>query len=150
MLLKGSEWRRWDLHVHTPGTVLNDQFGSLPEYLSVVEAHPDVKAMGVTDYMSIANYSRLKVEKANGRLPNIDLLIPNIEFRIAPPTERATGINIHLLISPDDPDHEREILNALARLEWEYDRRRYSCVPDQLIALGRAFDSRITDEKKAL
>lgn len=24
--LRGSEWRRWDLHVHTPGTNKNDQY----------------------------------------------------------------------------------------------------------------------------
>ena len=23
---RGSEWRRWDLHVHTPGTNKNDQY----------------------------------------------------------------------------------------------------------------------------
>src|SRR5689334_7588367 len=25
---RGSEWHRWDPHIHTPGTLLNDQFGS--------------------------------------------------------------------------------------------------------------------------
>ena len=23
---RGSEWRRWDLHIHTPGTIKNDQY----------------------------------------------------------------------------------------------------------------------------
>ena len=23
---RGSEWRRWDLHIHTPGTAKNDNF----------------------------------------------------------------------------------------------------------------------------
>ena len=23
---KGSEWRRWELHIHTPGTQKNDNF----------------------------------------------------------------------------------------------------------------------------
>lgn len=23
---RGSQWRRWDLHIHTPGTMKNDQF----------------------------------------------------------------------------------------------------------------------------
>jgi len=26
--LKGSEWRKWDLHVHTPFSYLNTQFGN--------------------------------------------------------------------------------------------------------------------------
>ena len=148
---EGSEWRRWDLHVHTPGTILNNQFGSWEEYLAAIEAQPDVKVLGVTDYMSIANYSKLKQFKSDGRLANIDLLIPNIEFRIAPPTDRATAINIHLLISPaDDQRHEREILNSLARLDWQYAGRRYSCVQDQLIALGRSFDPNVDNDIAAL
>jgi hypothetical protein len=24
---RGSEWRRWEPHVHAPGTVMNNQFG---------------------------------------------------------------------------------------------------------------------------
>ena len=26
---RGSEWRRWDLHVHTPGTYLNNQYTNI-------------------------------------------------------------------------------------------------------------------------
>ena len=37
MLLRGSVWRRWDLHVHTPGNALNDQFGGWDEYLAAIE-----------------------------------------------------------------------------------------------------------------
>jgi hypothetical protein len=150
MLLKGSEWRRWDLHVHTPGTALNDGFGDWNEYLSAIEAQTAVRVMGVTDYMSITNYSRMKAEKTAGRIPNIDLLIPNIEFRIAPPTDRATAINIHLLVSPHAADHEQQITNALGRLQWRYGEGNYSCLPAQLMALGRAFDSKITSNKAAL
>lgn len=25
---RGSEWRKWDLHIYTPGTAKNDQYGS--------------------------------------------------------------------------------------------------------------------------
>ena len=150
MLSRGSEWRRWDLHVHTPETILNNNYGTWDEYLEAIEAHQDVKVIGVTDYMSIEAYSKLKLLKSRRRIANIDLLIPNIKFRIAPPTERATAINIHLLVSPDDPHHEQEILNALARLDFEYNKRKYSCLPDQLMALGYAFDSKIKDNHAAL
>jgi hypothetical protein len=88
MYPRGSEWRRWDLHVHTPDTILNNQFGTWDEYLTAVEAHPTVKVMGITDYMTITNYQKLREFKAYGRLPNIVLLIPNIEFRIAPRPKR--------------------------------------------------------------
>lgn len=150
MYPRGSEWRRWDLHVHGPGTLLNNGFGDWEEYFQVIEAQDEVRVVGITEYLSLATYSKLKHHKDQGRIPNIDLLIPNLEFRLAPPTDRATSVNIHLLISPDDPDHEQQINNALARLNWEFDSRRYSCIPDQLIALGMAFNPGIRDEGEAL
>jgi len=148
--LSGSQWRRWDLHVHTPGTALNDKFGDWEEYLAEIEGQSEVRMLGVTDYLSITNYSKLRQFKVKGRIPQIDLLIPNIEFRIAPPSDKATAVNIHLLVSPDDPNHEREILNALGRLTWHYGNRNYSCLPEQLIALGRAFDPTAADDRVAL
>jgi len=145
----GSVWRRWDPHVHTPGTALNDQYRNWEEFLAAIEAQDEVKVLGVTDYLSLENYSILKEYQANGRIPNVSLLFPNLEFRIAPPSEKATAVNLHFIVSPDDPNHEREIRNALGRLKWKYGDNTYSCVRDQLIALGRAFDPSAEDEKKA-
>lgn len=38
---RGSEWRKWDLHIHTPGTAKNDQYGSSgdvwEEYIDALE-----------------------------------------------------------------------------------------------------------------
>ena len=41
MLTAGSTWRRWDLHIHTPGTILNDQFGSWDDFLAAIEAQSE-------------------------------------------------------------------------------------------------------------
>ena len=150
MLKKGSEWRRWDLHIHTPETALSNRFRDWEEYLRTIESQQNVKVLGVTDYFTITNYSKLKQFKDAGRISNIDLLIPNIEFRLSPPPERGTAINIHLLISPDDPDHENEINNALSRLIFEYNSKLYSCIRNQLIALGRDFKATIPDDNIAL
>lgn len=150
MFERGSQWRRWDLHVHTPDTALNDQFGDWEEYLAAIEAQTDVRVIGVTDYLSITNYTNLKAFKESGRIREVDLLIPNIEFRISPPNDRARAVNIHLLVSPDDPYHEGEINNALGRLTWTYNNRNYSCLPDQLRAFGRAFDANAVDDRAAM
>ena len=54
MLNRGSEWRRWEPHIHAPGTVLNDQFGgreAWTNYLTKLESvTPKIEAIGVTDY----------------------------------------------------------------------------------------------------
>jgi len=41
MIARGSEWRRWEPHIHAPGTVLNNQFGGRDPwgaYLSALES----------------------------------------------------------------------------------------------------------------
>ena len=45
MLAVGSTWRRWDLHIHTPDTILNDQFGDWDEFLTTIEEQDDVKVL---------------------------------------------------------------------------------------------------------
>jgi len=61
MYPRGSEWRRWDLHVHTPDTVLEDKYlGGWNDFLAAIEAQSEVVVIGVTDYLSTLNYSHLK------------------------------------------------------------------------------------------
>ena len=53
---RGSEWRKWDLHIHTPETAKNDNFPTdihWEEYLNALETHTDIAVLGVTDYFSI-------------------------------------------------------------------------------------------------
>jgi hypothetical protein len=40
MLNRGSEWRRWEPHIHAPGTVMNNQFSgptAWHDYLTALE-----------------------------------------------------------------------------------------------------------------
>ncbi|EGQ7914087.1 TPA: TrlF family AAA-like ATPase [Vibrio parahaemolyticus] len=144
----GSEWRRWDLHVHTPDSVLESQFKSdWDGYLDVIESKGDqVSVIGVTDYYTISGYEKMLKYKADGRLQNIDALFPNIEFRITPETQSNKGINIHVIVDPSDEEHVRKINEALARLTYKYDEVKYGCVESQLIDLGRALKSGLSNE----
>src|SRR5258708_22343724 len=90
---RGSEWRKWDLHVHTPGTALADQYPDWASFLVALRAEREVVVMGVTDYLSVANYQRLLEEQSQSSLGSIQLLIPNIEFRLTPQTHRGHAIN---------------------------------------------------------
>lgn len=69
---KGSEWRIWDLHIHTPGTAKNDQYGNdeavWEAYITKLEENTDVAVLGITDYFSIENYLFLKQKQADGSL----------------------------------------------------------------------------------
>lgn len=84
MMNRGSEWRRWE--PHTPGTVLNNQFGAVDPwaaYLTALEqVTPMIEAIGVTDYYVSDNYEEVLRHRTAGRLPDVQLLFPNIEVRL--------------------------------------------------------------------
>lgn len=99
---RGSEWRKWDLHIHTPGTAKNDQYGNSgdvwEEYIDALEKS-DIAVFGITDYFSIENYYRVKKYQTTGRLQGKTIL-PNVEMRIMPVTKSGTAINIHAIFDP--------------------------------------------------
>lgn len=86
--IKGSEWRKWDLHVHTPNSMVNYYTGTSPEekwekFITDLEAlPPEFKVLGINDYLFIDGYEKVLEYKKNGRLKNIDSIFPVIEFRI--------------------------------------------------------------------
>lgn len=161
-LSRGSEWRRWDLHVHTPGTKKNDQFthngSSDPvlqlnekwdNYVNAINSYPDdIAVIGVTDYVCIDNYFKFKDNIANGKIKKkFDLVIPNIELRIYPVTDKATPINIHFLFNPDiDQDIETRFLS---KLEFEHNGSMYSATRSDLIRLGKSINS-VSDDNLAI
>jgi ABC-type lipoprotein export system ATPase subunit len=144
-------WHRWDPHLHAPGTVLSDQFkGNWEAYLSSVETSaPRVRGLGVTDYFCIETYKEVQKRKEGGRLRDVDLLFPNVEMRLDIKTATIKPINLHLLFSPDDPDHQYEIERILGQLRFKYQEQWYACTRQELIRLGRAFDPSQSNEDGA-
>lgn len=153
MLTRGSEWRRWEPHIHTPGTVLNNQFGGVgawETYLSNIEAcSPMIEALGVTDYYLTETYEEVRQHKSAGRVPNVSLIFPNIELRLS--VAAKTGfVNVHLLVSPEDPNHVDEARLLLTRLQFSAFGDVFDCTREGLIRLGRRVDAMATDERAAL
>jgi ABC-type lipoprotein export system ATPase subunit len=148
----GSIWHRWDPHLHAPGTLLNDQFGGNWEtYLETIEkATPSIAALGVTDYFCIQTYKEVRKRKAEGRLPGVEFIFPNVELRIETKTADQSAINIHLLFSPLDPNHEENIERNLGLLSFEFREKTYRCERAHLVALGKDFDPSQKDDLAAL
>ncbi len=119
---RGSEWRKWDLHVHTPSSLVHKYPGvdPWPAFLDDLERlPPEFKVLGVNDYIFIDGYRRLLKEKAGGRLNNIDLLLPVIELRLdkfGGSSSKLSRVNFHIIFSSElDPDTiEHQFLNALS------------------------------------
>lgn len=152
----GSKWRKWDFHVHTPYSVLNNRFGlsaaddaEFDEYVKTLftkAIEKDIFAIGITDYFSIDGYKRIRkeyldnVDKLTDLFPDEGLrerigqilVFPNIEFRLdrfVPKGGKDKPIGYHVLFSDEiEPEEIEE--NFLHKL-------RYAPNPDQSWTLTR-------------
>lgn len=117
---RGSEWRRWDLHVHTPAS-FEHQFGSWDDYLAALRTVKNVSVLGVTDYFFIDGYKKLHELRKAGKLSNFDAVLPNIELRLGTfVPKRSDGtqlrrLNFHIILSDEiEPDViEQQFIHAL-------------------------------------
>lgn len=145
---RGSEWRRWDLHLHTPGTQKNDQYNgsnleekwnlfyqTINEYIgNGTDFMRDIAVIGIADYLSVDNCLKVIRDK---RLPEtVKLVLPNVELRMAP-LARQTPINIHCIFAP-------ELINELetrffSKLFFDFNGTKYSASHEDLKRLGRDF-----------
>lgn len=153
-LNRGSEWRRWEPHIHAPGTTMNNQFTgptAWEDYLTALEkATPTIEAIAVTDYYVTDTYEEVLRYKAAGRLADAQLIFPNVELRLDVATTRNGFVNLHLFVSPEDPKHVEELQRLLSRLQFNVMQDRFDCTRADLIRLGKAADPKITDDGAAL
>lgn len=150
---KGSEWRKWDLHVHTPASALNNQFEGSDifdkwnKYYEKLSSLENISVLGVTDYFSIEGYLKLKAYKDEGNLNNIECLLPNVELRILPVTGVEIPINLHIIFSPNIvEDLESKFFSSLC---FSYREDSYKCLKSDLIKLGRKFKNNNSLEVEA-
>ncbi|WP_164659541.1 TrlF family AAA-like ATPase [Tropicibacter sp. Alg240-R139] len=153
MFNRGSQWHRWEPHIHTPGTILNDQFGKGDPweiYLTSIEtSNPMIEAIAITDYYVTDSYELVLKKKDEGRLPSVKLVFPNVELRLDV-AAKAGFVNAHLLVSPEDGDHLEQLHRLLLRLQFQAFGDTFSCTREDLIRLGKRADNRISDDRAAL
>ena len=154
MISRGSEWHRWEPHIHAPGTLINDQFTgpkAWEDYLFALEAAtPTIEAIGVADYCLADSYQRVLEHKKAGRLGSVGLVFPNVELRLEAATAKGGFVNLHLLVSPEDDDHVAQLKRFLSRLEFDAHGERFECTHAGLTSLGRKADPDIREDGAAL
>lgn len=124
---RGSEWRQWDLHIHTPasfhwkGARLSPSCDTAADkalidamIVALNEAEPAVFA--IQDYWGFEGWFALKRRLAEADAPALEKTVfPGIELRIAAPMKGR--LNAHVIFSNDIPDqYLKDFLSGL-RLE---------------------------------
>lgn len=151
--LRGSEWRRWDLHIHTPETLKNDQYkgASIDEkwenfyndinaYIDVNNTAKNIAVIGITDYLSIENYKKVV---GSNRIPaSVQLIIPNVELRICP-ISSGSPVNIHILFNPAIISQIES--RFFSRLQFDYDSTSFNATKSDLTRLGKTLDENLDD-----
>ena len=73
MFEQGSLWRKWDLHIHSPLSILSNKYPKLPDgsrdweaFVSKLESL-DLAIVGITDYFTIDGYKKLEGVQAAGQ-----------------------------------------------------------------------------------
>lgn len=172
----GSTWKKWDLHVHTPLSVVHNYPGTPEEaweaFLLDLEALPsEFKVIGINDYIFIEGYERVRKAKIEqGRLKNIDLILPVIELRLdkfAGVVKKAKDgsysqsdwnrINLHVIFDALDPEVIRQ--QFLGSLFASYDlipdssnvkgKWKGAITRDSLTELGQMIIDAAPPEKKS-
>lgn len=107
---RGSEWRKWDLHVHTPESGMANEFSNWDSYVKALFSKAienNIAAIGITDYFTIDGYKKIKEEYLKNDKKLFEIfqdsavvekikhikLFPNIEFRLDIPIVKEKNVN---------------------------------------------------------
>src|SRR5258706_14092648 len=151
---RGSEWNKWDLHVHTPESPVQNSPGSEKAWDLFLEdlekLPPEFKVIGINDYIFLNGYRKVISARKAGRLKNLSLVLPVVELRIdkfGGTNSDLSKINFHVIFSNelDAEVIQSQFLNAITSryvLSPQYDHIResgkWAAVPtlDSLQKLG--------------
>ncbi|MGP5507374.1 TrlF family AAA-like ATPase [Corynebacterium flavescens] len=130
----GSEWRKWDLHVHVPGTQLSDGYekkDGKPDwdrFADAIEAS-DVAVFGITDYFSATRTLEF-IDHFHNKYPNSEkLLLVNVELRINESLNKdGHMVDFHVIFSDKVPGEKiKEFLSKLQTQTTDHNDRPKSC-----------------------
>ncbi len=175
---RGSTWNRWDFHVHTPYSILNNQFGFDPdpeyktdiiyfdEYVKKLfesALQEGIVGIGITDYFSIDGYKRIKNEYLNKPDKLIELfsdeekiskikkiyIFPNIEFRLDTFVgDDEHSVNYHVIFS-GEIDCKIIEERFLERLSFSHTHENYLPISRRSIEqLGREYKTNNPKENR--
>jgi exonuclease SbcC len=156
MQYRGSKWRKWDLHVHTPISIHQEYGGDTDtawdKYVNQLEELTQpYSVIGVNDYFTIEGYKKLNNFKIKGRLGKA-VLFPVIELRVR--TFGSLGaddpwkrVNLHVIF--DNQNVEKIETQFLNLLKFDYTNfNRVGLTRENIIDFGNSVINGIPENKR--
>lgn len=134
---RGSSWEKWDLHIHTPKTFLNNNYGncSTDEFVRTI-VDSGIKVVGLTNYFHFDN----EFENVRQQLTNRGVIVfPNLEFRTQPQNKDNEEMHIHMIFSEKVPISK--IDGFLGRLKTVDDKYCKNLTPAEIGTVVIAYDT---------
>ncbi len=146
--LKGSEWRKWDLHIHTPMSfhwnggkrfyeMTDDDKNEVIKKLIEKINQSDVKVFGIMDYWTFDGY--IEIVKFLENNPDVvchKTILPGMELRIEAPV--SFRLNIHALLS--NKLSFQELSDFKSQLKLRIGERERSLSNEALIEFAKSLD----------
>ena len=166
---RGSFWSKWDLHVHTPASIIQQYGGDREEiweeFISDLESLPkEYKVIGINDYYFLDGYKKVLKYKEKGRLENIELILPVIELRLnnfGGTDSHLSKVNHHIIFADSsilNPEIiEAQFINSLQsdfQLTPKYNRKgsdinwQGTITKESLKDLGEKIISSVPEEQR--
>lgn len=95
MINKGSEWRKWDLHLHSPYTHMNTYSSSDEEFIKKIKLE-EISVVGITNYFNFTDEEYLLAEKL--KKENIVTFF-NLEIRLSNQNNSNDCLDYHIIFS---------------------------------------------------
>lgn len=131
---RGSEWRKWDLHIHIPDTKLSNGYeqnnGEIDwnRFCKIIH-DSDVYGVGITDYFTIDGFFTFK-ERYKSLYPECKkVFFPNLELRLNEAVNGQTEVvDFHIIFRPDlTPEQSKEFIMALKTQNTTSAGKNLSC-----------------------
>lgn len=135
---RGSEWRKWDLHVHSPKVFLNNQFNTISSDDFVNKIYEsEIVAVGLTNYF---RFDDSELGEIKDKLIEKGIVVfPNIEFRTQPPNKENEEMHVHVLFS--NSVSTQKIKNFLGRLKTVDQKYCKDLTPQDIKTTSIAIDT---------
>lgn len=144
---RGSEWRKWDLHIHTPASFFwkggkrllemtdAEKEKELKKFIKKIE-DLDVCVFGIMDYWTFDWYSLLKKYISSNSLTLTKTVLPGMELRVECPVDYR--LNIQFILSDKLTDQQLIDFKSSLKIRIGKDSKKLS--NEALIEFSKTLD----------
>lgn len=142
--MKGSEWNKWDLHIHSPVTWQANGYASQCDIARYVQllGEKQLSLIAVTNYFYFRQ-NELEMIREEIARQNLNItVLGNVEFRLDQQNKAGDFINVHILFS--DRISTERINEALSRFPLRLtdgDRKAIYCCEKSVAKSGHGVDT---------